>query len=100
MSVSAGRVAASPASPAVYGVRSRKWRRLRASSGGSDSIRSSFTRARLVRSRGRARYLVVIGAVALAGCGETTLDAGDIENEITPQVEEQTGTKDVAIDCP
>ena len=30
----------------------------------------------------------------------STLDAGDIESEVTPQVEEQTGTKDVAIDCP
>ena len=49
---------------------------------------------------GRARYLVVIAAVALAGCGESTLDAGDIESEVTPQVEEQTGTKDVTIDCP
>ena len=48
---------------------------------------------------GRARYLVVIGAVAFAGCGETKLDAGDIESEVTPQVEEQTGTKDVTIDC-
>ena len=51
---------------------------------------------------GRARYyLVAVAAVlALAACGESTLDANQIEEEITPQVEEQTGTRDVAIDCP
>ncbi len=51
---------------------------------------------------GRARYFVVAVAasVALAGCGESTLDADEIEDEITPQVEEQTATRDVAIDCP
>ncbi len=50
---------------------------------------------------GRARYLVVIAALMLAGCGgEDTLDAGDIESEVVPQIEDQTGTRDVAIECP
>ncbi len=50
----------------------------------------------------RPRYLLVAvaAALALAACGESTLDADQIEEEITPQVEEQTGTRDVAIDCP
>ena len=50
---------------------------------------------------GRARYLVVIAALALAGCGgEDTLDGGDIESEVVPQIEDQTGTRDVAVECP
>lgn len=51
---------------------------------------------------GRARYfLVAVGAsFALAGCGESTLDTGKIESEIKPEVEDQTGTRDVAVSCP
>ena len=49
---------------------------------------------------GRARYLVVIPALALAGCGSDTLDAGEVESEIVPMVEDQTGTRDVEIECP
>jgi uncharacterized protein DUF4333 len=49
---------------------------------------------------GRARYLVVIAALAFAGCGSDTLDAGDIESEVVPQIEEQTGTRDVEVACP
>ena len=47
----------------------------------------------------RARYLVVIGVV-LAGCGETTIDADKLEGEIAQGVEEQTGTRNVSVDCP
>jgi len=51
---------------------------------------------------GRPRYLAVAAAVslALAACGESTLEASDIEEDITPQVEEQTGTHEVVVDCP
>ena len=51
---------------------------------------------------GRARYFVVaVAAVfSLAGCGESTLDTGEIESKITPEVEQQTGTKNVAVSCP
>ena len=45
---------------------------------------------------------MVAGAasLAIAGCGESTLDTDEIESEIKPSVEDQTGTKDVAISCP
>lgn len=49
---------------------------------------------------GRARYLVVIAALGLAGCGSDTLDSGDIENEVVPQIEDQTGTRNVEVACP
>ena len=46
------------------------------------------------------RYALAIAALALAGCGSDTLDAGDIESEVAPQIEEQTGTHDVQVACP
>ena len=46
-----------------------------------------------------ARYLVVI-AVVLGGCGETTIDADKLEGEIAQGVEKQTGTRNVEVDCP
>jgi hypothetical protein len=49
---------------------------------------------------GRARYLVVIPALAFAACGSDTLDAAEVESEIVPMVEDQTGTRGVAIACP
>jgi hypothetical protein len=51
---------------------------------------------------GGARYFLVAVSASLAfvGCGESTLDVDEIEGEITPQVEEQTGTGDVTVDCP
>lgn len=39
-------------------------------------------------------------ALSLAACGEATLDTGNIEDEIAPQVADQTGTKDVELSCP
>ena len=50
----------------------------------------------------RPRYLLVAAAAALAlpACGESMLDVDEVESEITPQVEEQTGTRDVAVECP
>lgn len=51
---------------------------------------------------GRPRYFLVAVAAAalLGGCGEETLDTGQIEEEITPAIEEQTGTREVAVECP
>lgn len=47
------------------------------------------------------RYILVIAvALSLAACGEATLDTGNIEDEIAPQVADQTGTKDVELSCP
>ena len=50
----------------------------------------------------RLRYLLVAATAsfALAGCGEKTLDVSQIEEQITPEVESQTGAKDVQVDCP
>ena len=45
-------------------------------------------------------FAVIVTGLALSACGEATLDTGNIENEIAPQVEDQTGTKDVEISCP
>ena len=46
-------------------------------------------------------FLVVLAAAALlGGCGEDTLDTSQIEEEITPAIEEQTGTREVGVDCP
>lgn len=36
----------------------------------------------------------------LAGCGETTLNAEELESEIAPEVEQQTGTRNVSVSCP
>ena len=49
----------------------------------------------------RARYLVVI-AFAIAGCGGDDSDSGtaELEHDLVRTVEEQTGTRDVAVDCP
>jgi len=49
---------------------------------------------------GRARYLLAVPALALAACGSDTLDAAEVESEIGPMVEDQTGTRDVDIACP
>lgn len=44
--------------------------------------------------------LVIVAAVALSACGESTLDTGNIEDEIAPQLAQDTGTKDVGVSCP
>jgi hypothetical protein len=51
---------------------------------------------------GRARYFpVVMGAVfVLAACGDEMLDVDKVESEVAPEIERQTGTRDVAVDCP
>ena len=52
---------------------------------------------------GGVRYLVVAAAVVLAfaACGDDeTLDVGRIEREVMPEIERQTGTQDVVVDCP
>ena len=49
------------------------------------------------------RYLAAIAAavcLGLAGCGEETLDVSEIEEQITPEVESQTGSTNVDVDCP
>ncbi len=62
------------------------------------------SRARIVRtafwSTMVAATAALAAALALAARGESTIDAGEIEQEITPKGEEQTGTRDVAIACP
>jgi hypothetical protein len=51
---------------------------------------------------GRARYLVVIAAAAaLVGCGDDSApDLGVIERDLAAGVEEDTGTRDVTVECP
>lgn len=51
---------------------------------------------------GRARYLVVIAvAVALVGCGsDSGPDVDAIERDLAASVEEDTGTRDVTVECP
>ena len=52
---------------------------------------------------GRARYLIVVVAapLALAACGGSdALDIGKVESEVAPEIEDQTGTRDVTVDCP
>jgi hypothetical protein len=50
----------------------------------------------------RARYFpVAIAAVfALAACGEEVLDVDKGESEVAPELERQTGTRSVSVDCP
>jgi hypothetical protein len=49
----------------------------------------------------RARYFAVTaGVLALAGCGDTMLDNEELEAEIIPAIERQTGTKNVDLSCP
>ena len=49
---------------------------------------------------GRARYLVVIAALALAGCGEDgATDVDDVTQQLVRDVERQTGTQDVLVEC-
>jgi len=50
----------------------------------------------------RARYLVVIAAaVVVVGCGDDpAADVGGIERDLAAGVEEDTGTRDVTVDCP
>lgn len=50
----------------------------------------------------RLRYVLAAATAsfALAGCGEETLDVSEIEQQIAPEVEGQTGTRDVEVDCP
>jgi hypothetical protein len=48
-----------------------------------------------------SRYFpVVLASLALSACGESMLDTGNIEDEIAPQLAQDTGTKDVEISCP
>ena len=51
---------------------------------------------------GRTRYLIVIAAaVAVLGCGDdSSVDVGAIERDLAAGVEEDTGTRDVTVDCP
>ena len=51
---------------------------------------------------GRTRYLIVIAAaVAVLGCGDdSSVDVGGIERDLAAGVEEDTGTRDVTVDCP
>ena len=50
---------------------------------------------------GRARYFVVAVALAFAACGDDSgPDVGTIENDLAAQVEQDTGTNDVSVDCP
>jgi hypothetical protein len=47
------------------------------------------------------RYLaVIVACLALSACGESTLDTGNIEDEIAPQLAEEYGTKDADVSCP
>ena len=49
---------------------------------------------------GRARYLVVIAALALAGCGgDGATDVDDVTQQLVRDVERQTGTQDVQVEC-
>ena len=49
-----------------------------------------------------ARYLLVIGAAALAGCGggDSDSDDAELERDLVRTVQEQTGTRGVQVDCP
>lgn len=50
---------------------------------------------------GRARYFVVAVALALAACGDDSgPDVGTIERDLAAGVEQDTGTRDVSVDCP
>ena len=52
---------------------------------------------------GRARYLVVIAALLLPGCGGDgdTPNVQDVERDLARVVQQETGTGgDVAVDCP
>ena len=50
----------------------------------------------------RARYFaVILGALALAGCGGgSEPDDRDVEQKLGRIVEKKTGTQDVVVDCP
>ena len=50
---------------------------------------------------GRARYFVVAVALAFAACGDDPgPDVGAVERGLAAGVEEDTGTRDVTVDCP
>jgi hypothetical protein len=49
----------------------------------------------------RARYLIAAAALAgLGACGETKVDVDRLEREVAADIEEQTGTRGVEVDCP
>ena len=50
----------------------------------------------------RPRYLLAapVAALALTGCGESTLDVDEIESQLAPKIEKETGTADVTVTCP
>jgi len=50
---------------------------------------------------GRARYFVVAVALAFAACGDDSEpDIGAVERDLAAGVEQDTGTRDVSVDCP
>jgi hypothetical protein len=50
---------------------------------------------------GRARYLVIAAALALAACGdESKPDVGKITDDLAHDVQAETGTRDVHVVCP
>jgi hypothetical protein len=50
---------------------------------------------------GRARYFFVAVALALTACGDDSgPDVSKIERDLAAGVEADTGTRDVAVECP
>jgi hypothetical protein len=51
---------------------------------------------------GRARYLLVAIALAFAACGDDNNepDVATVERDLAAGVEQDTGTRDVNVDCP
>ena len=51
---------------------------------------------------GRARYFLVAIALAFAACGDddSEPDVATIERDLAAGVEQDTGTRDVSVDCP
>jgi hypothetical protein len=50
---------------------------------------------------GRARHLLVAVALAFAACGDDSgPDVATVERDLAASVEQDTGTRDVTVDCP
>lgn len=45
-------------------------------------------------------FLVIVASLSLAACGDATLDTANVEDQIAPKLEQETGTKDVEVSCP